>query len=151
MTQNFDRNLPNFLVVDEKCFDLLQDFRVQVFERPCLGVQKRLICHRDQSIIAICVSLFFLFSFEGSNYRAFNQTSWEERIIGEDEHVQRIAVLGLCGRYKTKIVWKHHPFRHHFGQLELSGRRLVLYFVPAAFWGFDDDGDRTADIRGAFS
>jgi len=96
-------------------FDLLQDLRIQVFERPCFGVQKRLICHRDQSIIAICATLFFLFSFEGSNYRAFNQTSWEERIIGEDEHVQRIR--------RPRPLWTVQ-----------NQNRMETSFLPASLW-----------------
>jgi hypothetical protein len=87
------------------------------------------------------VPFFFLFGFESSNQHAFNQTAWEEWLIGENKYIQGISVFGLCGRYKTKIVGKHHALGHNFGKLKFAARRVVFDFVSAAFWSLDDDVD----------
>ena len=69
---NLEFHLLNLLIIYEKCFDLLEHCRIEIVDFFELGIEKRLLCHGDQAIIALVLSFFFLLCFDCSNQHALN-------------------------------------------------------------------------------
>jgi hypothetical protein len=89
----------------EKLFEFLArtpgkmtDIREVRFER---GTSR----HREHAIVSLFLAATLLLKFEHADRSAFEHDAWICLRVVDDQHVERVAVLCLCRRDETPVIW----------------------------------------------
>src|SRR5437868_8443581 len=106
-------DISNFLVIHKKLFNLFQHCRIELGEILDLGIEQRRLRHRDQAVIAFHLACFFLLELDNADQQTIYQTTGKERVVSEDQNIQRIPVWGFGGGHEPEIVRKDHACRHY--------------------------------------
>src|SRR5688572_8793425 len=138
-SQDCEFDISNLLIIHKKRLDLPENRGVDVAETRNFRIQQRLLCNGNESWVFLPFLLFLRIGFQDADQPAFQQAARKCGLVHEDQDVNRISIIALCGRNKTEIVWKHHSFRQNFGKLKHSQIGIIFEFVPASLGRFNDD------------
>jgi hypothetical protein len=68
-----------------------------------------IVVNSEVKSLHIAVFLLLLLGFDSAHGPAIHLTTWEKRLVAEDDHVERVSVLGFgCGN-EAEVVGKN-PF-----------------------------------------
>ena len=89
--------------------------------------------HRQHSIVPFGLPAFGLLGFNDTHESRRYDSSRKYRRIHQDEHIERIAVLGTCGRHETEVKRKHGSRRQYAFEHERAKSRFERELVRRPF------------------
>src|SRR5262249_26858410 len=92
------------VVTDKKVFQFLQTAFPQFLQGTHVGLVVPGFDHADKTVVPNGFSLVRLLRFDNSQQSNWHQATWKTRFVGQDQNIQRVAVVGARGGDKTKIV-----------------------------------------------
>src|SRR5215831_9682597 len=134
------------VIIDEKLFEFLYEFLAQVAHVLHVGVT--VICALDghDAVVPFFVFFLSLLAFNYSDHAAFQQAARKCRLVHKDQHIERIAIIGLCGRNKAEVIGERHPGGQDSLQRKNFQFRIEHVLVAASLRRFDDYLDQIVVI-----
>src|SRR5437764_13568557 len=91
----------------------------------------------NHPIVAVLSLLTLLLSFDDSEGITLQQAARKRRLVHEDQHIERIPIVGLGRRHETEVVWKRHALRQHSLKKINTKLRLEGILVAGALRSFN--------------
>jgi len=128
-----------FVVIHEEFFEFRYEFLSQIIHVLDVRVTMIVLLDRNHSIVPHSFHSLALLALDNPDRAAFQQTPRKRGLIHQDQYIYRIAILGLRGRHKSKIVRECHSGRQSLFQLEHLLLGVIGVLVAASFASFYDD------------
>jgi hypothetical protein len=93
-----------FVVIHEEFFEFRYEFLSQIIHVLDVRVTMIVLLDRNHSIVPHSFHSLALLALDNPDRAAFQQTPRKRGLIHQDQYIYRIAILGLRGRHKSKIV-----------------------------------------------
>src|SRR6185437_16537739 len=105
-SQDFKLSAIIRVVIDKELLDLIQQRLIQVGNRLDVRMSMAGFGDGQQAVIAFGLAVFCLFSLNHADQSGVHQTSGKRRLVHQDQHIERVSVLGLSRWNESEIVWK---------------------------------------------
>src|SRR5579872_1429133 len=106
------------VIADEEVLDLPNDGISKIADLFDVDVVQRLDGNRQQPVVSERTVLIRLLGLDRADYSGDYQQTGEQLVVGQQQHVQRVAVLARSRREKPEVVRKLRAGRQHLVQRE---------------------------------
>jgi len=97
--------------------------------------------NRNDAIVPNSFLAFPLIALDHTDHATRQNAACEGRLVHQNEYIDRVSVVGLCGRDETEIIGKSHSRGKYFLKFEDAFFRVEGKFVPTALGCPDDDAE----------